>query len=79
MVTTCLGPNLSEAARQVWLLRPVPLEEQVRQLLGCGAIQPALRLARLCAAQGAPWTQAAFAQSAFLLMNGAMRPSLLPL
>ena len=61
---------------QVWLLRPVPLEEQTRQLLGAGAILPALHLAELCAGRGATWVQPAFAQAAFLLIHGTT-PSLL--
>lgn len=55
----------------MWLLRPVALEEQARQLLGAGAYGPALDLARLAAGSGAPWADTAFAEAAFLLLHGA--------
>ena len=55
---------------QVWLLKPVALEDQARELLRACNYDQALRLAELCASEGAAWAEVAFAEAAFMLMQG---------
>ena len=55
---------------QVWMLKPVALEDQARELLRACNYDQALRLAELCATEGAAWAEVAFAEAAFMLMQG---------
>lgn len=55
---------------QVWMLKPVALKEQAKELLRGGSFDQALKLAEVCAADGAPWAEEVFAEAAFLLMQG---------
>ena len=55
---------------QVWLLKPVALEDQARELLRACNYDQALRLAELCASEGAAWAEVASAEAAFMLMQG---------
>ena len=57
---------------QVWLLQPIALDAQARELLRAGSFEQALALADTCAADGAPWAETAFAEAAFLLMQGRL-------
>jgi hypothetical protein len=54
------------------MLKPVALEEQAKELLSGGNYDQALKLAEVCAADGAPWAEEAFAEAAFLLMQGVV-------
>ncbi|BDA48080.1 Transforming growth factor-beta receptor-associated protein [Coccomyxa sp. Obi] len=55
--------------RRVWLLKPVALEDQARELLRACNYDQALCLAELCASEGAAWAEVAFAEAAFMLMQ----------
>ncbi len=55
---------------QVWMLQPIALEEQARELLKAGDFDQALQLADVAAAEGAPWVEDAYAEAAFLLIHG---------
>ena len=57
---------------QVWLFQPIALDAQARELLRAGSFEQALALADTCAAEGAPWAETAFAEAAFLLMQGRL-------
>ena len=57
---------------QVWLFQPIALDAQARELLRAGSFEQALALADTCAADGAPWAETAFAEAAFLLMQGRL-------
>lgn len=64
---------------QVMLLRPIALDEQAKDLLRAGQYEQALNLAGICAADGAPWAETAFAQTALLLLHGRVSlPLILP-
>ncbi|KAL3142970.1 hypothetical protein ABBQ38_003253 [Trebouxia sp. C0009 RCD-2024] len=56
---------------KVMLLRPIALDEQAKDLLRAGQYEQALNLAGICAADGAPWAETAFAQTALLLLHEA--------
>lgn len=58
------------SAAQVWLYRPVALEEQARELLRARRYDAALSLADVGAAAGDAWAPIAFAEAAFLLLHG---------
>ena len=58
------------SAVQVWLYRPVALEEQARELLRARRYDAALALADVGAAAGDAWAPMAFAEAAFLLLHG---------
>ena len=73
-VVKCNGSNglmLGECP-QVWLYKPVALEEQARQLLQAGQFDQALQLANTCSLAGAPWAETAFAEAGFLLLQGML-------
>ena len=55
---------------QVMLFQPIALDEQAKDLLRAGQYEQALALATVCAADGAPWAETAFAQAALLLLHG---------
>ena len=57
---------------QVWMLQPIALEEQARELLKAGNFDQALQLADVAAAEGAPWVEDAYAEAAFLLLHGTL-------
>lgn len=52
------------------LFQPIALDEQAKDLLRAGQFEQALNLANVCAADGAPWAETAFAQTALLLLQG---------
>lgn len=73
MLDYLLGLGINEVhvlGLQVWLLKPVALEDQARELLRACNYDQALRLAELCASEGAAWAEVAFAEAAFMLMQG---------
>lgn len=55
---------------QVMLFQPIALDEQAKDLLRAGQYEQALNLANVCAADGAPWAETAFAQTALMLLHG---------
>jgi len=57
---------------QVWLMRPVALDQQARQLLRAGAVEAALQLALVCLDQGYAWAEIALVEVAMLLVQGAV-------
>ena len=57
---------------QVMLFQPIALDEQAKDLLRAGQYEQALHLAGICAADGAPWAETAFAESALLLLHGRL-------
>jgi len=57
---------------QVWMLQPIALEEQARELLKAGNFDQALQLADVAAAEGAPWVEDAYTEAAFLLIHGTL-------
>ncbi len=59
---------------QVWMLQPIALEEQARELLKARNFDQALQLADVAAAEGAPWVEEAFAEAALLLIHGREAP-----
>lgn len=59
---------------QVWMLQPIALEEQARELLKAGNFDQALQLADVAAAEGAPWVEEAYAEAALLLIHGREAP-----
>ena len=56
---------------QVWLMRPVALDQQARELLRAGAVEAALQLALVCFDQGYAWAETALVEIALLLIQGA--------
>lgn len=54
---------------KVWVLTPIPVEEQVRDMLSRRDFAGALKLAAKGLAQGKTWSQEAYAQTAMLLMH----------
>ena len=70
----CEGADNTEPCaaplRQVWMLQPIALEEQARELLKAGDFDQALQLADVAAGEGAPWVEDAYAEAAFLLIHG---------
>ena len=52
------------------LFQPVALDEQAKDLLRAGRYEQAINLTNTCAADGAPWAETAFAQTALLLIHG---------
>ena len=65
---------------QVMLFQPIALDEQAKDLLRAGQYEQALHLAGICAADGAPWAETAFAETALLLLHGRLplEPSIKP-
>ena len=59
------------ACTQVMVFQPIALDEQAKDLLRAGRYEEALNLANVCAVNGAPWAETAFAQTALLLLLGA--------
>ena len=59
---------------QVWMLQPIALEEQARELLKAENFDQALQLADVAAAEGAPWVEEAYAEAALLLIHGREAP-----
>lgn len=59
---------------QVMLFQPIALDEQAKDLLKAGQYEQALNLAAICAADGAPWAETAFAETALLLLHGKPPP-----
>lgn len=57
---------------QVMLFQPIALDEQAKDLLKAGQYEQALNLAGICAADGAPWAETAFAETALLLLHGQL-------
>ena len=55
---------------QVMLFQPIALDEQAKDLLRAGQYEQALSLTDVCAADGAPWAETAFAQTALMLLHG---------
>ncbi len=58
------------ACVQVMLFQPIALDEQAKDLLRAGQFEQAINLANVCAADGAPWAETAFAQTALMLLHG---------
>lgn len=54
------------------LFQPIALDEQAKDLLRAGQYEQALHLAGICAADGAPWAETAFAETALLLLHGRL-------
>jgi hypothetical protein len=52
------------------LFQPIALDEQAKDLLRAGQFEQAINLANVCAADGAPWAETAFAQTALMLLHG---------
>lgn len=57
---------------QVMLFQPIALDEQAKDLLKAAQYEQALNLAGICAADGAPWAETAFAETALLLLHGRL-------
>lgn len=55
---------------QVWLLTPIAMEDQARQLLRSGRYGAFKALAKEGAALGTPWAQIAFAEAGFKFLHG---------
>ncbi|KAK9806735.1 hypothetical protein WJX72_000925 [[Myrmecia] bisecta] len=55
--------------RKIWMYKPIALDEQAREMLRARNFDQALQLANICAADGAPWAETAFAEAAFLLLE----------
>ena len=60
-----------ESCVQVWLMRPVALDQQAQELLRAGAVEAALQLALVCFDQGDTWAETALVEVALLLIKGA--------
>ena len=74
---SCEGAHSTELCAallwQVWMLQPIALEEQARELLKAGDFDQALQLADVAAGEGAPsWVEDAYAEAAFLLIHGGL-------
>ena len=54
------------------LFQPIALDEQAKDLLRAERYEQALNLAAVCAADGAPWAETAFAETALLLLHGRL-------
>jgi len=54
---------------KVWVLTPIPVEEQVRDMLSRRDFAGALQLAAKGRAEGKAWSEEAYAQTALLLMH----------
>ena len=52
------------------LFQPIALDEQAKDLLRAGQYEQAINLANVCAADGAPWAETAFTQTALMLLHG---------
>ena len=65
-------PSADEHGMQVWLMRPVALDQQARELLRAGAVEAALQLALVCFDQGDAWADIALVEVALLLIQGAL-------
>lgn len=60
---------LFSGLQKVMLFQPIALDEQAKDLLRAGQYEQALNLANVCAADGAPWAETAFAQTALMLLH----------
>lgn len=69
----CLIARSAVPGAQVWMARPVAVREQAQALLRRGDTAAALHLA---AAARASWAPVVAAESAFLLIHGAVVPCL---
>lgn len=69
---TCRDLESWHVSLQVMLFQPIALDEQAKDLLRAGQYEQALNLASVCAAEGAPWAETAFAQTALLFLHGAL-------
>jgi hypothetical protein len=60
---------------QIWLYKPVGMEDQAKQMLQAHSPLAALQLATMAAAAGESWTDGAFAEIGYALLHGTLLAS----